>query len=164
MISLGLGMPAIFRNPLLKGSAGAPARSNAEADYAEAISVTENDNIVPQPHDDYPDNSRPAVYQAALSDLDALIDRPPAGWPPAARAATARMRAKVQAQLDAINIRFLFLFGTLAAYRFWRVALIPSTPITLLEHSISWWYPDRYWHDQRPLVARSPTLALLGAT
>ena len=102
MISLGLGMPTNFPNPLLKPIAGVPARSDAEADYAEAISVTENDNIVPQPHANYPDDSRPAVYWAALSDLDALLERPPAGWSPAARAATARMRANVQAQLDAV--------------------------------------------------------------
>jgi hypothetical protein len=102
MISLGLGMPTDFPNPLLKRTAGAPARSDAEADYVEAISVTENDNIVPQPHENYPDDSRPAVYQAALSDLDALLERPPAGWPPAARAATTRIRAMVQGQLDAV--------------------------------------------------------------
>ncbi len=103
MISLGLSMPTDFPNPLLKRTAGAPARSDAEADYAEAIAVTENKDIVPQPRDGNPDDARPAVYQAALSDLDALLDRPPAGWSPAARAATARMRAKVQAQLDAVT-------------------------------------------------------------
>jgi hypothetical protein len=97
MISLGLSMPFDFPNPLLT-----PARSSAEADYTQAIAVTENDDIVPQPHVNYPDDSRPAVYQAALSDLDALLERPPAGWSPAARAAAARMRAKVQAQLDAV--------------------------------------------------------------
>ncbi|MEO7908084.1 MAG: hypothetical protein ABIV47_00405, partial [Roseiflexaceae bacterium] len=103
LISLGLDMPTNFPNPLLKPTAGAPARSDAEADYAQAISETENENIVPQPHENYPDDSRPAVYQEALSDLDALLERPPAGWSPAARAATARMRAKVQAQLDAVT-------------------------------------------------------------
>jgi len=103
MISLGLGMPTDFPNPLLKPTADAPAHSDAEADYAEAISVTENDTIVPQPHENYPDDSRPAVYQAALSDLDALLERPPAGWSSTARAATARMRAQVQAQLDAVT-------------------------------------------------------------
>ncbi len=102
LVSLGLSMPTNFPNPLLKRTAGAPARSDAEADYAEAISVTENDDIVPQPQENYPDDSRPAVYQAALSDLDALLERPPAGWSPAARAATARIRAKVQTQLDAV--------------------------------------------------------------
>jgi hypothetical protein len=96
-------MPANFPNPLLKPTAGAPARSDAEADYAEAISVTENDDIVPQPHENYPDDSRPAVYQAALSDLNALLERPPAGWSTAARAATTRMRAKVQALLDTVT-------------------------------------------------------------
>jgi hypothetical protein len=95
MISLGLGMPADFANPLIK-------RSDAEADYAEGIAVTENDDIVPQPQAGYPDDSRPAIYQAALEDLDALLGRPPAGWPPAARAATERMRAKLQAQLEAL--------------------------------------------------------------
>jgi hypothetical protein len=102
MISLGLSMPTDFPNPLLKRAAGGLARSDAEADYTEAIAVTEGGDFVPQPHDDNPDDARPAVYQAALSDLDALLDRPPAGWSPAARAATARMRAKVQAQLDAL--------------------------------------------------------------
>ncbi|MEP7190921.1 MAG: hypothetical protein ABI901_17155, partial [Roseiflexaceae bacterium] len=103
LISLGLGMPTNFPNPLLKPTTGAPTRSDAEADYAKAISETENDNIVPQPHENYPDDSRPAVYQAALSDLDALLERPPAGWSPAARATTARMRAKLQAQLDTVT-------------------------------------------------------------
>ena len=102
VISLGLSMPTDFPNPLLKRTAGTPTRSDAEADYAEAIAVTEDDNIVPQPHENYSDDSRPAVYQSALSDLDALLERPPAGWSPAARAATARMRAQVQAQLDAL--------------------------------------------------------------
>jgi hypothetical protein len=103
MISLGLNMPADFPNPLLAATANAPARSDAQADYAAAIAATENDNIVPQPHQDYPDDSRPAVYQAALSDLDALLERPPAGWLPSARATAARMRDKVQAQLDAVR-------------------------------------------------------------
>jgi len=102
LISLGLGLPTDFPNPLLKRTADAPARSDAEADYAEAIAVTENKDIVPQPHENYSDDSRPAVYQSALSDLDALLERPPAGWSPTARAATARMRAKLQAQLDAV--------------------------------------------------------------
>jgi hypothetical protein len=103
LISLGLGMPADFPNPLIERGSEAPARSAAEADYQAAIAVTENDDIVPQPHADYPDDSRSFVYRAALSDLDALLERPPAGWPAAARAATERVRATLQERLGAID-------------------------------------------------------------
>jgi hypothetical protein len=58
---------------------------------------------VPQPHAAYPDDSRPAIYRAALEDLDRLLANPPAGWPPAARAAAERARAQVQERLAAVE-------------------------------------------------------------
>ncbi|HEU5103839.1 MAG TPA: tetratricopeptide repeat protein, partial [Roseiflexaceae bacterium] len=39
LVSLGLGMPVDFPNPVLKANAGARSQSDAEADYAAAIAV-----------------------------------------------------------------------------------------------------------------------------
>jgi hypothetical protein len=101
LVSLGLGMPTDFPNPLIKHAADAPA-SDAEASYSAAITMTENADIVPQPNNNYPDDSRPAIYRAALVDLDQLLAKPPTGWSPAARAAAERVRATVQERLDAV--------------------------------------------------------------
>lgn len=101
LVSLGLGMPLDFPNPLLKPASNATPASDAEPSYAAAIKATEDAAIVPQPNADYPDDSRPAIYRAALADLDRLLASPPEGWSPRARAAATRVRALLAAQLAA---------------------------------------------------------------
>ena len=95
-------MPNDFANPLIDHTPGAPPGSDAAASYDAAIKVTEDKNVVPQPSADYPDDARPAIYRAALANLDRLLANPPSGWPPAARAAAEQIRAKLQQRLDAI--------------------------------------------------------------
>jgi hypothetical protein len=102
LAGLALGLPNDFANPLIEHAPGAPPGSDAAASYEAAINVTEDKNVVPQPSADYPDDSRPAIYRAALADLDRLLAHPPAGWPPAARATAEQMREKLQQRLDAI--------------------------------------------------------------
>jgi hypothetical protein len=102
LVNLGLGLRVDFPNPLIETAEGAPRVRGPEISYDAAIAATGNADIVPQPHTNYPDDSRPAIYRAALADLDALLDQPPAGWPPEARAAAERIRAKLQAGLDAV--------------------------------------------------------------
>ena len=103
LVGLALGLPNEFANPLIDHAAGAPHDAlDAVASYDQAIEVTEDKKVVPQPSVDYPDDSRPAIYRAALADLDRLLANPPIGWPPAARATAEQIRAKLQQQLDAI--------------------------------------------------------------
>lgn len=92
-----------FRNPLVSDSAAAAAPTYAEASYTQAISETEDADIVAQPSASFPDDARPLVYRAALADLDRLLASPPKGWPASARATTGRVRARLQARLDAIT-------------------------------------------------------------
>jgi hypothetical protein len=103
LVSLGLGLPADFANPLVERAAGAAPGADALASYDAAIQFTEDKRYVPQPSADYPDDSRPPIYRAALADLDRLLASPPDGWPPAARAAAQQARAKLQQRLDAIT-------------------------------------------------------------
>jgi len=102
LVGLALGLPNDFPNPLIDHAAGAPPRSDAIASYDQAIDVTEDKKVVPQPSVDYPDDSRPAIYRAALADLDRLLDNPPNGWPQTAHTTAEQIRAKLQQQLDAI--------------------------------------------------------------
>lgn len=102
LVSLGLGLPPDFPNPLIKPEDVPPGASDGEASYAAAIAATENGDVVPQPRVDYPDDSRPALYRVALADLDRLLAQPPIGWNPAARAAAERLRAELKRRLDVV--------------------------------------------------------------
>lgn len=102
LVSLGLGLPSSFANPLL-ARASAGGLSGAEASYAAAIAATEDGAIVPQRRAGEPDDARPGIYRAALADLDVLLAAPPAGWPAQARAAATRIRAQLVQRLATIE-------------------------------------------------------------
>jgi hypothetical protein len=103
LISLGLGHDVNILNPLITKQVLAAAPSYAEASYAQAISETEDSDIVAQPSDSYPDDSRPLVYRAALGDLDRLLEAPPKVWPAESRAAAERVRARLLERLNAVT-------------------------------------------------------------
>jgi hypothetical protein len=105
LISLGRGLPGDFPNPLVEAKDGAPIVSGAEASYDAAIAATENPTLVPQRRADYPDDARPALYQAAIADIDALLAHPPPRWPEQARMAAERVREKLVAKLGAVDNR-----------------------------------------------------------
>ena len=98
LVGLGSEVVVDFPDPL-----AAQRVTAAQASYTQAISETENPNVVPQRNASYPDDSRPAIYQAALADLDGLLAHPPPRWSAAAHDAALEIRAEIQKRLAAAS-------------------------------------------------------------